>query len=76
MNCFIETESELLIDESAIRDPYLRLMAIAIGQRIIRGSPWLSIHRDVAEACLVCGGCNGKACRRKNQRGPGERLGG
>ena len=53
MNAFIELESEVLIDQSVIRDPYLRLMAAAVGRQIIRGSSWLTIHKDVAEACLV-----------------------
>jgi hypothetical protein len=68
MSSFIEMESEFLVDESAIRDPYLRLMAAAIGQRIIRGSPWLTIQRDVAEACLVCGSHCRKTCPRKNRQ--------
>jgi hypothetical protein len=68
MNTLIELESEFLLDESAIRDPYLRLMAAAIGRRLIRGSPWLTIRREVAEACLVCGNRNGRACPRNSRQ--------
>ena len=68
MKSVIELESEFLVDESAIQDPYLRLMATAIGRRIIRGSPWLTIRREVAEACLVCGDRNRKACPRNRRQ--------
>jgi hypothetical protein len=47
----INLETELLVDQSTIQDPYLRIMAIAIGQAIVRGSPWLAINKTVAKAC-------------------------
>jgi hypothetical protein len=62
MNTVIELESELMIDTSTIQDPYLRLMAIAIGKRIIRGSPWLTIDRNASEACIFCGSLGRKRC--------------
>jgi hypothetical protein len=47
----INLETELLIDQSTIEDPYLRLLAIAIGQKFLRGSPWLVINKAVAKTC-------------------------
>ena len=53
MNRIIDLGSEFLIDQSTIRDPYLRLLAAAIGQKLIPESPWLAINKCVAQAyCL------------------------
>ena len=48
MNAIIDPDSELLIDRSGIRDPYLRLMLTAIGQELVRGSPWIAVKKQVA----------------------------
>jgi hypothetical protein len=50
MNRIIDLGSEFLIDQSTIRDPYLRLLAVAIGQKLIPESPWLAINKGVAQA--------------------------
>jgi hypothetical protein len=53
MNRIIDLGSEFLIDQSTIRDPYLRLLAVAIGQKLIPESPWLAINKGVAQAYCV-----------------------
>jgi hypothetical protein len=50
MKGIIDLGTELLVDQSRIYDPYLRLLAAAIGQKVIRGSPWLAIDKTVARA--------------------------
>jgi hypothetical protein len=49
----IDLGTELLVDQSTIRDPYLRLLAIAVGQKVISGSPWLAIDKAVAKVCRI-----------------------
>jgi hypothetical protein len=56
MSRIIDLETELLVDQSSISDPYLRLLAVAIGQRLMHGSPWLAINKAVAEACCFPSG--------------------
>jgi hypothetical protein len=48
MNAVIDLSSELLIDRSQIRDPYLRLFVTAIGQELARGSPWVAVNKRAA----------------------------
>jgi len=48
MNAIFDLGSELLVDQSTLRDPYLRLLAAAIGQRMTPGSPWLAINKSAA----------------------------
>jgi hypothetical protein len=48
MDGIIDLGTELLVDQSVIYDPYLRLLAAAIGQKLIRESPWLAIDKAVA----------------------------
>jgi len=50
MNAIIDLGSELLIDESTIQDPYLRLLAAAIGEKIVPRSPWRAINKAMAES--------------------------
>jgi hypothetical protein len=50
MNEIIDLGSELLVDQSKIRDPYLRILALALGQRLIHGSPWLAIDKSVVQS--------------------------
>jgi hypothetical protein len=49
----IDLGTELLVDQTTIRDPYLRLLAVAIGQKLIAGSPWLAIDKAVVQACRI-----------------------
>jgi hypothetical protein len=48
MNTIVDLGSELLIDRSRIRDPYLRLMLTAIGHELVRGSPWIAVDKQLA----------------------------
>jgi hypothetical protein len=48
MNTIVDLSSELLIDRSKIRDPYLRLLLTAIGQELARGSPWVAVTKGIA----------------------------
>jgi hypothetical protein len=48
MKTIIDLSSEVLIDRSRVRDPYLRLLLAAIGQELARGSPWVAIDKRVA----------------------------
>jgi hypothetical protein len=48
VNTIIDLSSELLIDRSGIRDPYLRLLLTAIGQELVRGSPWVAVNKVIA----------------------------
>ena len=55
MNAIIDLSSELLIDRSKIRSPYLRLLLTAFGQELGKGSPWVAVDKTVAavDAVLV-----------------------
>ena len=53
MNAVIDLGSELLVDASAIRDPYVRLLTAALGQELAPGSPWVAVHKRTARVCLV-----------------------
>ena len=48
MNAIIDLSSELLIDRSQVRNPYLRLLLTAIGEELVEGSPWIAINKRVA----------------------------
>jgi hypothetical protein len=50
MTTIIDLSSELLIDRSQIRDPHVRLLLAALGQELVRGSPWIVLHKTVASA--------------------------
>jgi hypothetical protein len=47
MNTIIDLNSELLVDRSSIPDPYLRLMLTAVGQELVRGSPWVAVNKKL-----------------------------
>jgi hypothetical protein len=50
MNTIIDLRSEVLIDRSQIRNPYLRLLLTAVGQELAKGSPWVAVDkRTVSE---------------------------
>lgn len=48
MYTIIDLNSELLIDRSGIRDPYLWLLLTAIGQELAQGSPWIAVNKKIA----------------------------
>ena len=50
MNAIIDLGSELLIDRSRVRNPYVRLLLAAIGQELAKGSPWVAVHKKLAVA--------------------------
>ena len=58
----IRLKSEVLLDSSTIKDPYLRLLAAAIGRKLIRGSPWLAIDRAVAASWAIPGNSSSQQC--------------
>ena len=51
MNTIIDLGSELLIDTSSIRDPYVRLAVAAVGQGLVSGSPWVVVNKQLAVLC-------------------------
>jgi hypothetical protein len=48
MNGVIDLGSELLLDQSVLSDPYVRLLAAALGETLAEGSPWVAIDRHSA----------------------------
>jgi hypothetical protein len=50
MNAIIDLGSELLIDRSRMRNPYVRLLLAAIGQELAQGSPWVAVQKKLAVA--------------------------
>ena len=49
----VDLGSEVLIDLSLIRDPYVRLMVAANGEAVASGSPWVAVSKCVAGLCWV-----------------------
>ena len=47
MKSIIDLGSELLFDRSRVASPHLRLLVTAIGQELVRGSPWVSVNKRV-----------------------------
>jgi hypothetical protein len=48
MNPIIDLSSEVLIDRSRVRDPYMRLLLTALGQELAEGSAWVAVDKCVA----------------------------
>ena len=48
MDTIIELNSEVLIDRSRVGSPYLRLLLTAIGEELVKGSPWVAIEKETA----------------------------
>jgi hypothetical protein len=48
MNAVIDMGSELLLDLSEVCDPYVRLLAAALGQTLAEGSPWVALDKQSA----------------------------
>ena len=52
MNAIIDLGSEVLLDRSLIRDPYMRLIVALIGRNLVDGSPWVVVDKQFS---LMCG---------------------
>jgi len=50
MNALIDLNSEVLVDRSQVRNPYLRLLLTAIGEEVVKGSPWVVLDKRVVTA--------------------------
>jgi hypothetical protein len=48
MNTIIDLSSEVLIDRSQVREPYVRLLLSALGQQLVKGSPWIALQKTIA----------------------------
>ena len=48
MNAIIDLQSEILVDRSQVRDPYLRLLVTALGGELARGSAWVVVNKEKA----------------------------
>ena len=48
MCTMIDLSSEVLIDRSHVRDPYVRLLLAALGRELVRGSAWVALDKTVA----------------------------
>ena len=48
MTSVIDLGSELLIDRSQVRDPYMQLLLTALGQELSEGSAWIAVEKCVA----------------------------
>jgi hypothetical protein len=68
MNTIIDAGSELLIDRSTLKDPFLRLIADALGQTMVDGSAWVAVNKeDLGRAYQqnASPGARSKAARRQ-----------
>jgi hypothetical protein len=55
MTAIIELNSEFIVDGSRVRNPYLRLLLAAVGQKLAIDSPWVAIDKKVVdERRLLC----------------------
>jgi hypothetical protein len=50
MTAIIDLNSEVLIDRSKVRDPYVCLLLSALGQQLVKGSPWVVLDKSIALA--------------------------
>ena len=48
MTPIIDLSSEILIDRSKVREPYVRLLLSALGQQLVKGSPWVVLDKRIA----------------------------
>jgi hypothetical protein len=54
MDTVIDLGSELLIDRSALIDPFLRLIADALGIPVVDGSAWVAVAKqDLGRAYIL-----------------------
>ena len=48
MTAIIDLGAELLINQSQVNNPELRLLLAAIGEPIARNSPWVAVAKCIA----------------------------
>jgi hypothetical protein len=48
MSTIIDLNSEVLIDRSRVRNPYLRLLLTALSHELVKGSAWVALDKKVA----------------------------
>ena len=53
MKPIIDLGSELLFDRSRIASPYVRLLIAAIGEELVRGSPWVTVSKRLLSVYAV-----------------------
>jgi hypothetical protein len=53
MKSIIDLGSELMFDRSRIFSPYMRLLITAIGQELVRGSPWVAVSKQALSVYAV-----------------------
>jgi hypothetical protein len=53
MMTIIDLGSELLIDNTSIGDPYVRLAIASYGKALVRGSPWVVVNKQLAVFCGI-----------------------
>jgi hypothetical protein len=53
MKPVIDLGSELLFDRSQIVSPYVRLLIAAIGQELLRASPWVAVSKRALSVYAV-----------------------
>ncbi len=66
MDALIDLGAEVLVDRSRLRNPYLRLLAAAAGQKLASGSPWVALDKRALTTC--------SAGRRWSPRGRSQRV--
>ena len=70
MNTIVDLGSELLVDVSRIRDPYVRLLLASVGEGLAGGSPWLAIDKQVAAGSGLVWDTAAVGPKRIDWRGP------
>ncbi len=53
MMTMIDLGSELLIDNSSIGDPYVRLAVASCGKALVRGSQWVVVNLQLSVICGI-----------------------
>lgn len=59
----IDLGAEVIIDRSTIRNPYVRLIARALGAPIVSGSSWVFIEKELALQLSLVGSVRSSASR-------------
>jgi hypothetical protein len=55
MNIVIDLGTEVLLDRSAVTNPYVLLLTSALGQPLAQGSPWVALDKQSAVLCGLTG---------------------
>jgi hypothetical protein len=51
MYAVIDLGTEVLLDRSTVTNPYVLLLASALGQTLAQGSPWVALDKQSASLC-------------------------